>query len=235
MATHSEVIKTFINSFENKLSATYLIEEELAPWEGSIENLEVTIPKIAKIDDRWRFPVAFKDFENDFWYGGTALFYGFLDWGVEGIQTQINPSLGESGQFEGSVMGSAVHEVKVSPWIPPRNEELGKKTDSYSFYFGGYEIPDNLKNCDFYMQFQQEVPEMYLNEYGIEAMQIVKDVFPREVNNPLTLYITEALSKGLGEAVLLHGLPLTMDSLTSISAEIAHYKNKLKIREGAIL
>jgi hypothetical protein len=235
MAAESEVIKTFIQSFEQKLSSTYLIEEELALWENSIGALEITMPRIAKIDDRWRFPIAFDRFDNDFWYGGTALFYGFLDWQVDGLQTQINPSLGESGQYEGSVMGLASHEVNVSPWIPTRNQENGQRIDTYLFNFGGYEIPDDLRNCNFSAQFQQEVPDMYLNEFGVDSMQIVKDVFPKETNNPITLYIVEAISKGLGESILMHGLPSVVSSLNTVSSEIVAYKNKLRMAEGSIL
>ena len=235
MAAKSEVIKTFIQSFEHKLSSTFLVEEELALWGNSTDKIEITIPKIAEIDDRWRFPISFDRFDNDFWHGGTALFYGFLDWQVDGIQTQINPSLGESGQYEGSVIGLALHEVKVSPWIPTRNLENGKKIDTYLFNFGGYEIPKGLNDCNFSAQFQQEVPDMYLNEFGVDSMQIVKDVFPKAINNPLTLYIVEALSKGLGESVLMHGLASTVGSLNAISSEIVAYKNRLRIAEGSIL
>ena len=235
MSKNMEPLKTFIQSFENKLSSTYLIQEELAPWKNSIANLEITIPQISKIDDRWRFPVAFDEFDNDFWYGGTALFYGYLDWQIDGIQTQINPSLGESGQHEGSVIGLAVHEVKVSPWIPPKNQETGQKIDTYTFDFGGYEVPKDLRSSGFYAQFQEEVPNMYLNEFGIDAFQIVKEVFPKGISNPITLYLVEAISKGLGECVLMHGLPSTVSSFNAINSELPKYNKRLNVAEGAIL
>jgi hypothetical protein len=231
----SSLIKTFTESFENKLSSTYLIEEELLPWQDSISSLIIQMPKISKIDDRWRFPIAFDSYDNEFWYGGTALFYGYLDWGIEGVNTQITPSLGESGQYEGAVIGLALHEVKVSPWIAQRSNGMSEKIETYSFNFGGYEIPQDLRNCNFYQQFKQEIPVMYLSEYGMDAMQIVKDVFPIPINNPLTLYIVEALSKALGDCVILHGLPSTVAAFNEINSEIEGYSNKLKLVEGAIL
>ena len=229
------LMNSFVSSFENKLSSTYLIEEELSPWDGLTDNLIVTLPKIAKIDEQWRFPIAFDSHDNDFWYGGTALFYGYLDWGIDGVQTQIIPALGESGQYEGAVIGLAMHEVKVSPWILQKAHGTSEKVETYSFNFGGYQIPQDLRNCDFYQQFKQEIPLMYLSEFGIDAMQIVKDVFPKPINNPLTLYVVEAISKALGECVLLHGLPSTVSAFDEINTKIQGYSDKLNIIEGAIL
>lgn len=221
------LIADFKREFFNKFNSNYYHEEELEIWNEVELKKNFPLPTISKIDEDWRFPVSFDEQIDEYWYGGTALFYGHLDWGNTKVKTQIIPSMGESGQSEGGVIGLTLNKVNVSPWATKLADGEIQKHFEYVFNFGGWEVPESLKSAGFSTQFEQLVPEFYLNEYGLNHQQIVKDVYPEELSHPATLYISEALSKALGNCLLTHGLRELTKNFNEINETIFSMKESL--------
>jgi len=223
----NEIISDFKREFFNKFDSIFYEPEELNIWSNSDLKKDLALPKISKIDDDWRFPITFDDQTDEYWYGGTALFYGNLEWENPSLKTVLIPSMGESGQYEGGVIGLTLNKVTVSPWATKQIDGQIEKHFEYAFNFGGWEIPEILKSREFRAQFEQLVPDFYINEYGLNYQQIVKDVYPEKLSHPATLYIGEALSRALGYCVLLHGLRELTKNFNKINETILSMKDQL--------
>lgn len=223
--------KSLLSDFDNqilmKFKSNYFEDNELKIWEKKDLNKALPIPRIAKLKDNWRFPISFDDQIDDYWYGGTALFYGSLDWKDSDLFTQIIPSMGENGQNEGGVIGLTLHTLKVLPWELKNKLGEVEKHHEYIFNFGGWDIPADLKNDDFWAQFKQQIPDLYLGEFGIEYQQLIKAVFPQELAHPSILILSEAISKALGYCVLLYGLRELINNFEDLNENLIALKAPL--------
>ena len=220
--------KNLLSDFDNqilmKFESSHFEDHDLEIWNDKELEKALPVPRIAALGDGWRFPISFDDQVDDYWYGGTALFYGNLDWKNSDLFTQIIPSMGENGQNEGGVIGLTLHTVKVSPWgLKNKLGEL-EKHHEYIFNFGGWDIPAHLKQGDFWAQFKQQIPDLYLGEFGIEYQQLIKDVFPQELAHPSILILSEAISKALGYCVLLYGLRELLDNFENLNKNLISLK-----------
>ena len=220
--------KNLLSDFDNqilmKFESSHFEDHDLEIWNDKELEKALPVPRIAALGDDWRFPISFDDQIDDYWYGGTALFYGNLDWKNSDLFTQIIPSMGENGQNEGGVIGLTLHTVKVSPWgLINKLGEL-EKHHEYIFNFGGWDIPAHFKNDDFWAQFKQQIPDLYLGEFGIEYQQLIKDVFPQELAHPSILILSEAISKALGYCVLLYGLRELLDNFENLNKNLISLK-----------
>ena len=224
---NQELIADFKREFLNKFDSNYYEPEELEIWSKADLKKDLPLPIISNIDDDWRFPISFDNHIDEYWYGGTALFYGQLEWGSAKVKTQVIPSMGESGQSEGGVIGLTLNKVAVSPWATKLIDGEIQKHFEYVFNFGGWEVPENLKSAEFWAQFEQQVPEFYFNQFGLNHQQIVKDVYPEELCHPATLYIGEAISRALGYCLLLHGLRELTNNFNEINESILSMKELL--------
>jgi hypothetical protein len=220
--------KNLLSDFDTqilmKFESSNLEEYDLEIWNDKELEKALPVPRIAALGDDWRFPISFDDQIDDYWYGGTALFYGNLDWKNSDLSTQIIPSMGENGQNEGGVIGLTLHTVKVSPWGFKNKVGELKKQHEYIFNFGGWDIPENLKQGDFWAQFKQQIPDLYLGEFGIEYQQLIKDVFPQELAHPSILILSEAISKALGYCVLLYGLRELLNNFENLNKSLISLK-----------
>jgi|LakMenE01Jun11ns_1017448.scaffolds.fasta_scaffold9746427_1 hypothetical protein len=220
--------KNLLSDFDTqilmKFESSNLEEYDLEIWNDKELEKALPVPRIAALGDDWRFPISFDDQIDDYWYGGTALFYGNLDWKNSDLSTQIIPSMGENGQNEGGVIGLTLHTVKVSPWGFKNNVGELKKHHEYIFNFGGWDIPENLKQGDFWAQFKQQIPDLYLGEFGIEYQQLIKDVFPQELAHPSILILSEAISKALGYCALLYGLRELLNNFENLNKSLISLK-----------
>lgn len=224
---NSNLLSDFNDQLLIKFKSNYFEDNEMEIWNKDMLEKMLPIPQIAAVGDNWRFPISFDDQVDDFWYGGTALFYGNLDWKNSDLFTQVIPSMGENGENEGGVIGLTLHKVKVSPWgFKNKSGELEKHHD-YIFNFGGWEIPTSLKHDDFWAQFKQQVSDLYLGEFGIEYQQLIKDVFPQELAHPAILILSEAISKALGYCVLLYGLRELIGNFDQLNENLISLKEPL--------
>jgi len=220
--------KNLLSDFDTqilmKFESSNLEDYALEIWNDKELEKVLPVPRIAALGEDWRFPISFDDQIDDYWYGGTALFYGNLDWKNSDLSTQIIPSMGENGQNEGGVIGLTLHTVKVSPWGFKNKVGELKKQHEYIFNFGGWDIPENLKQGDFWAQFKQQIPDLYLGEFGIEYQQLIKDVFPQELAHPSILILSEAISKALGYCVLLYGLRELLNNFENLNKSLISLK-----------
>ena len=223
--------KNLLSDFDNqiliKFKSNYFEDNELDIWGKKELQKVLPIPSISVIDENWRFPISFDDQVDDFWYGGTALFYGNIDWKNSDLSTQIIPSMGENGQNEGGVIGLTLHAVKVSPWGVKNKLGEIEKHHEYIFNFGGWEIPAHLKQGDFWAQFKQQIPDSYLGEFGIEYQQLIKDGFPKELTHPAILILSEAISKAIGYCVLLYGFRELIGNFQQLNENLISLKAPL--------
>lgn len=219
-APRPDVAGTFADSLRTEVrdewdyyssgDADYEFEDEDpdAPW----PTLELHLPD--RQDRNWRVSVGFDRWDTEYWYSGnTALL--FAPCSLVGVDARVvlMPSMGETYQNAGGLMGMASIAFTGSAYAAMRTDGSMYESSHRQICFGGIEpVWDRGGGQDPWF-----VPSQYRSEPAASGP------LPAGLPYLKTQLLLVGASLGLGKAALIHGIPAVMADVPALNSVLAGF------------